>query len=421
MKLNVPSGKLLIILGAVLLLSARGVITMAAREPASPSILSRASPSEPSPLPSPVPEGLEVPGGSTPSEARESEAIRLSGPALMSSSSYDDRFVSESSLQRNFPELHVSITKNAAGNLVFEITGRVQGPIRNTSTDHNSYWGPYMGFTLYGVPGTIGMKGATDDPNAVKKVRIAPEHYHLYKTSSAYDLLHYVNQTEVMTAHKNKPATGGKLIARVSGSHTGPDDKCRYQSVNIADVVSYSDNTPAPERNGSAFFDLQIRMELANLHENVTGFYVGKYCYSYYSGQTDKNDYYEISTQKHDLSEALQNAKLGKVKLTFAPGAGSGGPGTVELKPGSSYTPSEPDPPAGHRFLRWDGWTGTVPAQAQTYNAVYEEISYHITFDTAGGEELSDMRNVRYSELRMLPRVRKKGYRHTGWQLGGTG
>ena len=442
MKQKLPYGKRLMILWIALLLSARSVIFAAAQEPdrrqeenaatpsevlcepASPGILIRSTPSEvlrmPPELPGTPSEILRMPPKllSTPSEILRtpSEILRAPGISLMSSS-YDDRFIAESSMQAHFQNLAVNITKNQAGNLVFEITGRVRGPIKMTSTDHNSYWGPYMGFTLHGVPGTIGMKGTTNDRNSVKKVRIAPECYHLNKTSSEYDIIHYINQTEVMTAFKGKPAKGGKLTARVSASHTGTDDRCGYKTVNIADVVSYSDNTPAPGQNTSSFFDLRIRMELANLNENVTGFYVGKYCYSYYSGQTDKNDSYQISDQKYDLSAALQSAKIGKVKLTFAPGAGSGGPGTVELKPGSAYAPSQPKPPAGHRFLRWDGWNGTVPSQAQIYYAVYEEIRYHISFEAAGGGSVSAMQNLRHSELRMLPRAGRKGYRHTGWQL----
>lgn len=436
---NMRRKKQLLILGAALVLSAQGSFPAAALE----NSMSEENHAQESGVFAETQAWETICGTETEaslSEATRSEAVNhfeklhrnlpgtvstpsraLSGPLSAARSlAIDDWFVPESDFSRSFPELEVNISKNAAGNLVFDITGRVQGPYRTTDTSYHFYWGPYMGFTLYGVKGEIGMKGGTEDRNAKQVVRIAPEQYHIYPTSSEYDLRRFINQTSVITAHQYTPRSGGKLTAYVSPTHTEGCENCKYERIEIADVVSYSDNTPAEEQNGSSAHDLHIRMELANLNENVTGFYVGKYEYGYYSGSgTDKNANYKISTEVLDLSEALQSARQDKVRLTFDPGAGSGGPGTVELKPGASYTPSAPKPPAGQRFLRWDGWNGTVPSQAQTYRAAYEEIRYHIRFDAAGGSSVQDLRDLSYSALQQLPQSTKKGYRHIAWQVVG--
>ncbi|MDO4265939.1 MAG: hypothetical protein Q4C63_05675 [Eubacteriales bacterium] len=358
----------------------------------------------------------------TPSGATVSVPMRENGimPLGAGSSGTPDFIVDPGYFANYVKNLKLSIEKNTAGNLVFRITGRVKGPYWESVGYYHYYWGPYIAFTAYGNKAAPGLIPNANNTN-IKKYHIIPDLHH-ESSMGSYKRRVFINQTDILTAQDTGILAAGKKISMyLSESHVD-GDKCRYPKTDIAHVVAYSDNTPAEDKEGSSEYDLDIRLELSDIHEAVTGVYVGAYEYGYYSGAgTDKQANYRVSSSILDGSEAFESAKKGRVKLEFRPGSGSGGPGTVELTAGSTYSPAAPTPPYGSRFLRWNGWNGTVPRSNTVYDAVYEENSYHLRFDTAGGSSAAAIRNVRYSDKsRTFPVSVKKGYELKAWKYTGS-
>lgn len=402
-------GVYLLCLAAALQLVSGPDLVQAAGEEAGPATLSVATESAATSSNAALP-------AATPSMIMQGNGIMPMGAG---SSGTPDYIVDPGYFANYVKNLKLTIEKNAAGNLVFRITGRVKGPYWETVGDYHYYWGPFIAFTAYGnraAPGLI--------PNAtntkVQKYHIIPDLHH-ESSMGSYKRRVFINQTDILTAQDTGTLSAGQKISMyLSETHT-EGDKCRYPKKEIANVVAYSDNTPSEDKKGSAEYDLDIRLELSDLSDAVTGVYVGTYEYGYYSGVgTDKQANYRVSSSIIDGSTALENAKKGKVKLEFRPGAGSGGPGTVERIAGSSYSPPAATPPYGSRFLRWSGWNGTVPGSDASYDAVYEENSYHLLFDAAGGSGTNAIRNIRYSDRsRTFPLVSKKGYELKAWRYTG--
>ena len=373
-------------------------------------------------LPASVSSAKYGPGeAATWSGATASTAMRRAGivPLGAGSSNMPDYIEDVGYMSKYIRNLKLTIEKTASDHFIFRITGRVKAPYQETAGMFHHYWGPFIAFTAYGnraAPGLIPENTNTK----VEKYHIIPDLYH-EESVVGYKQRKFINQTDILTAQDTTILARGKTIDMyLSQSHTA-GDKCKYPKTSVAKVVSYSNNTPAEEKNGSIDFDLDMRIELSDLHEAITGVYVGAYEYGYYSGSgTDRNAHYRVSSELIDGSTAFISAKKGKVRLSFRAGAGSGGPGSVELLPGSTYAPSAPTPPYGSRFLYWNGWNGTVPQSDTAYDAVYEEHLYHLSFDCAGGSAAAAMRDIRYADRsRAFPTVTKKGYELKAWKYTG--
>lgn len=335
--------------------------------------------------------------------------------AAARSATVSDQIVSEGNLSRYVRNLQVTVRKTQEERYEIRITGKVKGPYRTSDTSYHYYWGPFLAFTSYGQKAAPGCTSNDMQPGGTEYYHIAPDAYHTYSLMAEYRMKRFINQTGMLCEPKNSFRRGGTIIGYVAPDHRWTDDDCDFETVNIAKVVSYSNNTPPEEVNGSSDFDLDLRLEIEDLHDSVTGLYVGIFEYNYYSGAgTDASASYEVSDNLRDCSALLESAKRGSVRITFDPGKGSGGPGTVELTPGSAYSPAAPNPPVGNHFLRWDGWNGTVPAADTVYRAVYEENHYHVRFE-AGGQSYQ---NIAYSETKhTFPEYSKKGYQLTAWRL----
>lgn len=353
------------------------------------------------------------------SDAQMEEAVQQ-GPGLsLLSTGNDDSSFSAKNFSSTVKDLKLSVTKKADRHFIFTITGKVLQSYVRSDIGYYNIWGAFIGFMTYGnepKPGIGKTRADGSDPfqfylnNEIKdKVRDEGKSTYHYR---------FMNQSGVYSLGDG--LSGGTVItAELAPKHAYANDGCASTQESIGKIVSVTHNVPEIADKKTDLFDLVMHIEISELSDAVTGVYTGAYQNNYYSG-SDPNSRWIYCRDLTDGSEQLQAAREGRVRLDFDPGEGSGGPGSVELISGNSYAPSDPIPPYGSHFVRWDGWNGTVPNASSSFRALYEENVYHILFDTAGGNTEPPFRDIPYSKVKyQFPAASKKGYVLKTWRFQG--